>query len=105
MTVITSEKHSNSKENFIAPLIFALATTFFLFFIDEGYYNLNWMQNIGNWIAFVIYTIGLLFGQVIANLLILRNYKGKRKTILSAVIGIPLGIAFVVGLFLLKGVN
>lgn len=30
---------------------------FFLCFIDEGAYNLNWMLNFGNWIVFVLYTI------------------------------------------------
>ncbi|MCB0601144.1 MAG: hypothetical protein KDC28_07950 [Saprospiraceae bacterium] len=38
----------------------ALLITFFLFFIDEGNFNLSWMSDGGNWFVFAIY-IGLLF--------------------------------------------
>jgi hypothetical protein len=41
------------------PLLFAAINSFlitqFLFFIDEGYYDLQWMSSIGNWLLFVVY--------------------------------------------------
>ena len=92
----------DKKEVFTIPLIIAAVATFTLFFIDEGYYDLRWMLNLGNWIAFIIYTIALLFGQVIANVVILRNYKGNSKIAWSAFIGVPLGVAFLIGLFYLR---
>ena len=38
-------------------MIIALAVTFFLAFIDEGYYSMQWMSDPGNWVAFAIYVL------------------------------------------------
>lgn len=37
----------------------AISITFILFFVDEGYYNFQWMQNIGNWVVFVVYVAAI----------------------------------------------
>ncbi|MEI7979143.1 MAG: hypothetical protein WCI53_09885 [Bacteroidota bacterium] len=41
------------------PLLSALFITLFLFYIDEGYYNFNWMLKASNWAAFIIYFVPL----------------------------------------------
>ena len=56
----------------------ALLISLMLFYIDEGYYDLRWMTDIGNWIVFVvyfsvialIYTLGLSFIRALAPKLI-----------------------------------
>jgi hypothetical protein len=87
---------SEDTKEFLAYFLSAVGVTMFLFFIDEGYYNFNWMMNIGNWIAFLIYVTGLLTGQFLSNSLILRKYKGEKKTLLTSIIGIPLGTAMII---------
>ena len=42
----------------------AAIITMFLFYIDEGYYNFNWMKSFGNWVVFVIYVLLLTLIQV-----------------------------------------
>jgi hypothetical protein len=44
-------------------LAFSVLLTIFLCYIDEGYYNFDWMQSLENWIIFIPYiaVIYLLF--------------------------------------------
>jgi hypothetical protein len=92
---------SKSLRSGIIALLCAIVITLFLFYMDEGYYSFSWMNKPGNWIAFAIYTIGFILGQAIANLLILARYKGTHKTLLTCMIGIPLGLVFLFGSFFL----
>jgi hypothetical protein len=86
---------SEDTKEFLVYFLSAIGITLILFFIDEGYYNFNWMMNIGNWIAFLIYVTGLLVGQFLSNYFILRKYKGEKKTLLTTIIGIPIGILMI----------
>ena len=71
----------------------------FLFYIDEGYYNFNWMQHLGNWIAFGLYLLAFSTGQLLTHQLILARYKGSYKTTLTSVIGVPTGFGLIIALF------
>lgn len=42
-------------------LALAASLTLFLFYIDEGYYNFEWMLNAGSWVIYFIYVV-VLFG-------------------------------------------
>jgi hypothetical protein len=87
---IRFEKH----DDFVSPLISAMLIVMFLFFIDEGYYNFNWMAQWGNWIAFGMYMIiffPLLW--LVAHFL-LRSVDGWKKIMFMAGIGIPLTLVF-----------
>ena len=53
--IISSEIKANRAP--ILLLISAISITFFLFYIDEGYYDLRWMNNLGNWIVFCLYAM------------------------------------------------
>jgi len=86
-------------ENVWIHVACAIGVTLFLFYIDEGYYNFEWMQEASNWVAFLIYATGLLFGQAIASVIILKNYKGKHKTLYSCLLGIPLGLTLLLTFF------
>lgn len=54
----TNKKKVNIEN--LLPLTIAVIITLFLFYIDEGYYNFNWMLDFGNWFVFVIY-VSVLF--------------------------------------------
>lgn len=41
-------------------LIISVVASLFLFYIDEGYYNFQWMKSWGNWIVLIIYA-GIIF--------------------------------------------
>lgn len=91
----------NKLKEFNIPTFTSVLVIFFLFFIDEGYYNFNWMKEPGNWVAFVIYLLAFIFGQTIARFLILKKYSGKYRTALVSILGIPIGFAFIMLLFFL----
>jgi len=83
---MTQNKRSDTRV-FLTPLFFALVTVFILFFIDEGYYDLRWMKEPGNWLVFVIYNVifyavygtALLLSWLLSSKLILRRYPGENK--------------------------
>ena len=75
----------------------ALLISFFLFFIDEGNYNLGWMTNPGNWLVFLIY-LGLLFGtQLIIAWLLFKftSFRSERAYLLTSG-GIGVALALVI---------
>lgn len=94
---------SQKKESADVLFIFlsAMMITFMLFYIDEGAYNFKWMRDAGNWIPFVLYTSGMIGGQVFIHQLFLKKQSGKHKLVFTALLGIPLGILFTIAF--LKG--
>lgn len=61
--------------------LFAALLTAFLFFIDEGYYNFDWMLSFGHWIVFGIYTVVILSFQLIIELLVPSRWAAKVKIV------------------------
>ncbi len=62
----------------------------FLFFIDEGWYDLRWMKQPGNWLVFALY-LGILFGsQMIFYNWICRRFQLSDRIVLSAIGGVAL---------------
>ena len=41
----------------LPAVITSVALVLFLFYIDEGYYSCQWMDNVGNWIMFAVYLL------------------------------------------------
>jgi len=95
-TTLTIPKKPSS---LLINIIVSLVLTTFLLFIDEGFYNFNWTTRLWNWVFFVIYVVSMLLGQTVTEKFILKKYNGKNKTILTSLIGIPLGLAllFIIG--------
>lgn len=60
-----SIQNKNESAKFVFPLLIAVTITSILFYIDEGFYNFKWMLNVGNWIVFFIYTVGIYLLQLI----------------------------------------
>lgn len=44
-------------KKYLIVLLNAIVITLFLFYIDEGYYNFNWMKEKGAWLIFSIYVM------------------------------------------------
>lgn len=88
------------KKDYSALIVLAnsFILTFVLFFIDEGYYSFGWATDLKNWMAFMIYFLSLVAAQFVTSELILKQYKGKHKMTLTALIGLPLGLGSVIAL-------
>jgi hypothetical protein len=89
-TNITATKHRILP----AATITALVTTFLLFFIDEGYFDLRWMKAAYNWIWFTVYVSAFVLLQY-AGYLLLWWYKGEDKTLISCITGILAGFVII----------
>jgi putative effector of murein hydrolase len=64
-------------------LVSAIVLTVFLFFLDEGHYNFEWMSNPGNWIPFFIYVAVLYLAQYLVSETVLKSIQGIHRTTLS----------------------
>lgn len=65
-----------------------------LFFIDEGWYDLRWMQQAGNWFVFGVYCIILFLLQSLCYWIILANKDPKGRLAASTAGGFGLLILF-----------
>lgn len=88
-----------TNRSFVTFLIFSLAITFLMLFVDEGYYDLRWMKSFGNWIMFGVYVLLMLIGQLVFFNIILSRYSGKGKTAMSMIFGCILGAGSLIGVF------
>lgn len=96
--MITYETEKSAGIEFLIFSICSVLVTSFLFFIDEGLYSFRWMTNWGSWIVFVIYAIPILMGQLLMSSILYKIPNQLFKISLSMVIGLSLGVSFVVGL-------
>ena len=75
--------------------------TFFLCFIDEGNYNLQWMLNFGNWVVFLLYSIIFTIVQLLIYwLLISANSAPFIKLSRTAIHSIMIAIGISMGLYI-----
>ncbi|PLX04171.1 MAG: hypothetical protein C0595_04475 [Marinilabiliales bacterium] len=86
----------SEKRQIIILLIASTLISLFLFYIDEGYYDFNWMNNIGNWIAFMFYTFGIFGGQILFSKIILKKISLKLNLILSIILGSIFSLWFLI---------
>ncbi len=77
-------------------LIIAVALTLFLCYIDEGFYNFNWMLEWDNWLAFVIYVALFWAIQMLLSKLFKLTTKGTLQTWLSTFSGSILALILVI---------
>jgi hypothetical protein len=89
-----SKDSSSSIRQDIIPIAVAIIVTFILFWMDEGYYDLRWMKNIAGWVMFLFYTGGLVLGELMVSSFLFAKQPVIRKTVLTVVAGIPLGLLF-----------
>lgn len=102
MTTVTIQENNNTSIKEFAPMIIsAIVVTFALLYIDEGYYNFDWMANIGNWIVGVVYAGIISTIQIAIYKLVLFPLKGNLRTGLS--IGIGIFTAMIILFFIMYG--
>jgi hypothetical protein len=77
---------------FVIQVIIAILLTNFLFFIDEGFYSFQWMNNVGNWVAFALYVAVMVLFQWVTFLLIKQLYFGRFQLFVSSLLGVVLGL-------------
>lgn len=99
MTPSPSLPARSQNKGFFVFLITAVAFSFLLGFIDEGYYDFRWMKDPGNWIALGVYGLFMLVGQLVFFHILLADYRGRGKIALSAVLGPVVGAAALMGIF------
>jgi hypothetical protein len=91
----------NQKHDVLKVISCNVLVILFLFFIDEGYYDFRWAFSIGNWVAFGLYFAIFFIGQFITYYILLRKYEGEYKATLTNIIGIPLALVIIYGIFAL----
>lgn len=74
--------------------LLSFLTIFLLALIDNGFVIFTELSQPAVWIFFTIMSAIVLFGQALTQQWLLFAYKGNYKTLLTAFIGIPLGLLF-----------
>ena len=79
-------------------LIISVVASLFLFYIDEGYYNFQWMKSWGNWIVFMIYAGIIFLVQQLFALIFSEVFKVNNRNYLIAAIGVTVAIFVLVNI-------
>ena len=74
-------------------LVNATIVTLFLFYIDESYYNFNWMTSVGNWFVFFIYLTFLTVLLLALNLILQNKLNIYVITVINLVL-LPLTVIY-----------
>ena len=77
-------------------LIISVVASLFLFYIDEGYYNFQWMKSWGNWIVLIIYAGIIFLVQQLFAFIFRKVFKVNNRNYLIAAIGVPVAISVLV---------
>ncbi len=95
---MTGEKYFEIKLNkdFWVLLLSAILITALLFFIDEGYYNFDWILSAGAWLVFIMYVIPIFAIQLALNFWVFKKIKGLKRMGLSLVFGTIVGLIFII---------
>ncbi|MDT0555125.1 hypothetical protein [Patiriisocius hiemis] len=79
--------------------VISILITLFLGFIDEGYYNFQFLRDPGAWIALGIYAVFMFIFQNICFWLLFKKVSFSGKIWVSAFLGPVLGFLFVIVVF------
>ncbi len=91
---------NSNKAELLIYLINAILINNLFLFLDEGYQDFRWMNDMGNWVMFIVFTAAIFGIQAFTALVILQNFVSKNSRILLGIIGINFTIlALVLGLF------
>ncbi len=89
MTTTTIQNENNKSFKEYTPMVISsIIVTLVLLYVDEGYYNFNWMANIGNWIVGAFYAGIITLIQIAIYKLVLFPLQGTLRTGLSIGIGV-----------------
>ena len=79
-------------------LIISVVASLFLSYIDEGYYNFQWMKFWGNWIVLIIYAGIIFLVQQLFAFIFRKVFKVNNRNYLIAAIGVPVAIFVLVNI-------
>ncbi len=97
MTISLEDKIIHRK--ILNSVFVAVGVTLFLFFIDEGFYNLNWMADARNWVFFFLYVMLLFTAQLLLIWMLFRTKTGRLAATVQHTGGVIVGIALAFYLF------
>ncbi|MGQ8338372.1 hypothetical protein ACUNWD_17590 [Sunxiuqinia sp. A32] len=87
-----------SKVKFSFFVFTSIVIALILGYIHEGYHVSDWMSHFNDWLQLIFYSIIIFIGQVIFAKILLKNYHGILKVLLSAIGGAAIGIFILVTL-------
>ena len=90
--MVRQEIQLHNNKIHVVIIVSAIVATFFLFYIDEGYYDFRWMRDIGNWFVFLLYVCILTTAQEIVYFTISKITKAPYTKVLVVIGGIALGV-------------
>ena len=75
----------------MTPLAVSVVVVMFLFFINEGAYNFEWMLKPWNYYPFAVYVSGFMLGQLIVASFLFKKLNGLVGTVAVFLLGVPAG--------------
>ena len=93
------KNNSHTEKDFNILWIIAASFTFVLFFIDEGYYDLRWMKNFGNWLFFVLYATFIFLIEFALYTLLFKKLARDNRIVASGIIGVILFLVILYNVF------
>jgi hypothetical protein len=86
---------ARKSEDLLSPLVSTFLIVLLLFYVDEGYYNFNWMADWGNWFVFGIYVLIIFPVQWAVSHFIFHKLSGWKKTAAMVGVTFPASILFI----------
>jgi hypothetical protein len=86
----------------LVSILVSIGVTLFLFYIDEGYYDLRWMKDARNWLWFVVYAGSFVAGQSLTKKYLLDEsdnfFASGAVRFAGLIVGLVLCLLFIYGL-------
>ncbi|HWY38744.1 MAG TPA: hypothetical protein VNY73_09310 [Bacteroidia bacterium] len=96
---MTTASVTKQNDHFWKHLGISLLLMIFICSLDNDSTLPDWFKSVKALIFFTVYSLIILFGQALTQVIILGWYKGKYKFALTCLIGIPLGVALLFTFF------
>ena len=92
------KKHFTFTIQTLVTAVFVL----YLFYIDEGYFDLRWMKSLQNWFWFAIYILVFSVGQMIAKVYLFKKEYNLLKSIVIGITGVMIDVIIIMLFVLVK---
>ncbi len=90
----TSLLQPSLRTSILPAFLAATIVVMILFFIDEGYYNFNWMADAGNWFVFGLYMMVFFPIQWVIAHFVFGRFTGWRKVLAMVALSVPATLVF-----------
>ena len=73
---MTTPTEKRFQKRILHSFLLSCVLALYLFYLDEGYFSINWMFNVGNWLMFVWYvSLFSIFQILLARIFLYQNSK------------------------------